>query len=470
MSQNHHVPAAQLGADIRAGVIDTVIVAFSDHQGQLIGKRTDGEFYLDVVATEGTENCDYLIACDIDDVPIPGFRSASYDMGYGDMRGVVDTSTIRYLPWLDRTAVVLVDLVDVDTGAPVAVSPRRILQEQVERAAALGYQPMIGSEVEFFLFKETFDDAHAAGYNGLTPNSPYLEDYHILQTTKEEDVIGAMRRGLRGAGFPVEFSKGEAGRGQHELNLTYQDAIEMADINLIFKNAVKEIAAAAGRSATFMAKPFFDDAGSSCHIHSSLWTTDMSTSLMPEAQGDRGGADEGENGDEHHMSGLFRWYLGGLIATAREFSLLFAPNPNSYKRFQPGSWAPTGIGWAVDNRTLGFRVVGHGNGMRVESRIPGADANCYHAFAATIAGGLYGIQQRIDPPSAYAGNGYTATDLARIPWNYPEAIELWRTSTIAQQCFGDDVHHHVLHHAESEWLAFNRTVTDWERRRYFERI
>jgi glutamine synthetase len=465
MSKNQHVGALQLEADIRENVIDTVIVAFSDHQGRLVGKRTDGEFYLDVVAEEGTENCDYLIACDIDNVPIPGFRWASYDQGYGDMRGVVDPSTIRYLPWLDRTASVLVDLVDVDTGAPVAVSPRRILQDQADKAAALGYVPMIGSEIEFFLFKETFDEAHAAGYSGLTANSPYLEDYHILQTTKEEDVIGAIRRGLRGAGFPVEFSKGEAGKGQHEVNLTYQHAVEMADANLIFKNAVKEIAAIAGRSATFMAKPHFDDAGSSYHIHSSLWTADMSSSLMPE---EHGAHDSGH--DEHHMSELFRWYLGGLVATAREFSLLFAPNPNSYKRFQPGSWAPTGIGWAVDNRTLGFRVVGHGNGMRVESRIPGADANSYHAFAATIAGGLYGIEQQIDPPSLYAGNGYTATDLERIPWNYPEAIELWRASTIAKECFGDDVHHHVLHHAESEWLAFNQTVTDWERRRYFERI
>ena len=470
MSKTQHVGALQLEADIREGVIDTVIVAFSDHQGQLIGKRTDGEFYLDVVAKEGTENCDYLIACDIEDTPIPGFRWASYDQGYGDMRGVVDPSTIRYLPWLDHTALVLVDLVDVDTGTPVAVSPRRILQDQTDRAMAFGYVPMIGSEVEFFLFKETYDDANSAGYRGLTSNSPYLEDYHILQTTKEENVLGPIRRGLRGAGFPVEFSKGEAGRGQHEVNLTSQDAIEMADMNLIFKNAVKEIAAIAGRSATFMAKPYFDDAGSSCHIHSSLWATDMSTSLMPEQHGEHGD-DSGDAGhDPHHMSELFRWYLGGLIATAREFSLLFAPNPNSYKRFQPGSWAPTGIGWAVDNRTLGFRVVGHGNGLRVESRIPGSDANCYHAFAATIAAGLYGIEHRIDPPPPYIGNGYTATDLERIPSNYPEAIDLWRTSAVAKHCFGDDVHHHVLHHAEAEWLAFNQTVTDWERHRYFERI
>ena len=457
MSKNRHIPAEQLEADIRDGTIDTVIVAFSDHHGRLIGKRTDGEFYLDVVVEEGTENCDYLIACDLDDTPIPGFTWASYDQGYGDMRGVVDPSTIRYLPWLESTAVVLVDLVDVDSGEPVEVSPRRMLQRQVEAATELGFVSMIGSEVEFFLFKDGYDAAHSADYRELTPNSPYLEDYNILQTTKEEDVLGAIRRGLRDAGFPVEFSKGEAAKGQHELNLTYQEALEMADTNLVFKNAVKEIAAAAGKSATFMAKPHFDDGGSSCHIHSSLWSVDDRHSVM---------AGDGP----HHMSETFRWYLGGLMTTAQEFSLLFAPNVNSYKRFLPGSWAPTGVGWDADNRTLGFRVVGHGQGMRVESRIPGADANAYHAFSATIAGGLHGIAEKIDPPEPYHGNGYTAEDLPRIPSTYLEAIELWRNSEIARECFGDDVHHHVLNHAEYEWQAFNATVTDWERRRYFERI
>ena len=457
MSRNAHVPAERLETDIRAGAIDTVIVAFADHQGRLVGKRTDGAFYLDTVVHEGTENCDYLIACDLDDVPIPGFTWASYDQGYGDMRGVIDPSTIRYLPWIERTAVVLVDLHDVDTDDPVEVSPRRILQRQVEAAAELGYVPMIGSEVEFFLFRDEYDDAHAGGYRTLRPNSPYLEDYAILQTTKEEDVLGRIRRGLRDAGFPVEFSKGEAGKGQHELNLTYQVALEMADTNLVFKNAVKELAASCGKSATFMAKPHFDDAGSSCHIHSSLWADDGSRSIMP--------------GDgEHHMSAEFRWYLGGLMATARELSLLLAPNVNSYKRFLPDSWAPTGVGWDTDNRTLGFRVVGHDQGMRVECRIPGSDANPYHAFAATIAGGLHGIRNHIEPPAPYHGNGYSADELPRIPSTFVEAIELWKGSDLARELFGDDVHHHVLNHAEFEWRASNATVTDWERARYFERI
>ena len=457
MSTNRTVTAAQLEHDIRNGGIDTVLVVFPDHQGRLVGKRTDGEFYLAEVAAHGTENCDYLIACDIDNEPLTGFRFASYDKGYGDMRGVVDAGTIRYLPWIPHTALVLCDLVDVDSGEGIAVSPRQILRDQVARVTAAGYRSMIGSEIEFYLFKDDFDSLRGRNYQGITPNGLYFEDYHILQTTKEEDVMGAVRRGLAAAGLPVEFSKGEAGRGQHELNLTYQPALEMADANAVFKNAVKEIAAAHGKAATFMAKYGFDETGSSGHIHSSLWSLDTGRSVM---------AGDGA----HHMSDTFRWYLGGLIATAREFSLLFAPTVNSYKRFQPGSWAPTAVAWGTDNRTLGFRIVGHGQGMRVESRIPGADMNSHHAFAATIAGGLHGIANRIEPPAPYDGNGYSATDLPRIPSTMAEAIELWRGSAVARECFGDDVHHHVLNFAEQEWQAYQRTVTDWELRRYFERI
>lgn len=457
MSTNRTVTPGQLEHDIRNGGIDTVLVVFPDHQGRLVGKRTDGHFYLDEVAGHGTENCDYLIACDIDNEPLEGFRFASYDKGYGDMRGVVDTATIRYLPWIPHTALVLCDLVDVDSGEPIAVSPRQVLRTQVDRARAAGFEPMIGSEIEFYLFKDDFDELRQRNYQGIVPNGLYYEDYHILQTTKEEDVMGAIRRHLAAAGLPVEFSKGEAGRGQHELNLTYLPALDMADANAVFKNAVKEIAFQHGKAATFMAKYGFGETGSSGHIHSSLWTPDRSSSLMP--------------GDgPHHMSDTFRWYLGGLLATARDFSLLFAPTINSYKRFQPGSWAPTAVAWGTDNRTLGFRLVGHGNGLRVESRIPGADMNSHHAFAATIAGGLYGIAHRIEPPAPYDGNGYTATDLPRIPSTMAEAIELWRGSSIARECFGDDVHHHVLNFAEQEWQAFQRTVTDWELRRYFERI
>lgn len=446
---------------IRRGDVDTIVMAFVDLQGRLTGKRTTGRFFLEQVAEHGTENCDYLIACDIDNNPVPGFRFANYDLGYGDMVARADWNTIRITPWVPKTAVVLCDLFDVESGAPIAESPRQILQHQVQRAAAAGFVPMLGSEIEFFVFRDTYEEAFAKGYRDLRNHSPWVQDYHVLQTTMDEYLIGEIRRGLEAAGVPVEFSKGEAGRGQHEINLDYTTAVEMADRNHLYKNAAKEIAALHGRSITFMAKYAFDDTGSSCHIHSSLWAQGSDgtyRSVMHDASQPLG------------MSDTFRWWLGGLIATAREFSLLWAPTINSYKRFQPGSWAPTGISWGDDNRTLGFRKVGHGSSTRVECRIPGADANSYHAFAGTIAGGLHGIENRIEPPPAYVGNGYTASDIERVPWNLSDAIDLWEASSVARAAFGDDVHHHILQAAKSEWIAFNQTVTDWEMRRYFERI
>src|SRR6478752_4259670 len=426
------------------GDIDTVVVAFPDLQGRMVGKRTTGRFFLEQVADGGTENCDYLIACDLDNEPVPGYRFASYDQGYGDMLARPDWSTVRVTPWVERTALVLCDLHEVDTGDPIEVAPRTVLRRQVEAAESLGYLPMVASEIEFYLFHDTYDEAHAKGY-------------HVLQTTKDEYVIGAIRRGLAAAGVPVEFSKGEAGRGQHEINLDYAEAVEMADRNLVYKTAAKEIAHQHGRSVSFMAKYAFDDTGSSCHIHSSLWSPDGHQALF---------AGDGPQ----HMSEVFRQYLAGLIATARQFSLLWAPTVNSYKRFQPGSWAPTGVGWGVDNRTLGYRKVGHGAGTRVECRIPGADANTYFAFAGTIAGGLYGIRHALELGDPFVGNGYEAPDIERIPWNLPDAIALWESSEAAHECFGDDVHHHILTMAKAEWQAFNRTVTDWELRRYWERI
>jgi len=439
------------------GDIDTVVVAFPDLQGRMVGKRTTGRFFLEQVADGGTENCDYLIACDLDNEPVPGYRFASYDQGYGDMVARPDWSTVRVTPWVERTALVLCDLHEVDTGDPIEVAPRTVLRRQVEAAESLGYLPMVASEIEFYLFHDTYDEAHAKGYRDLRPHSPWLEDYHVLQTTKDEYVIGAIRRGLAAAGVPVEFSKGEAGRGQHEINLDYAEAVEMADRNLVYKTAAKEIAHQHGRSVSFMAKYAFDDTGSSCHIHSSLWSSDGHQALF---------AGDGPQ----HMSEVFRQYLAGLIATAREFSLLWAPTVNSYKRFQPGSWAPTGVGWGVDNRTLGYRKVGHGAGTRVECRIPGADANTYFAFAGTIAGGLYGIRHELELGTPFVGNGYETDTIERIPWNLPDAIALWEASDAARECFGDDVHHHILTMAKAEWQAFNRTVTDWELRRYWERI
>ncbi len=454
-----HVSREELEGKIRSGDIDTVLMVFPDLQGRLVGKRTTGRFFLEQVADGGTENCDYLIACDMDNNPVPGYRFASYDQGYGDMLARADWDTVRITPWVDKTAMVMCDLFDVDTKELVEVAPRTILHRQVQAAAELGYLPMVASEIEFYLFKDTYDEAHAKGYRDLQPHSPWLEDYHILQTTKDEYILGQIRRGLEAAGVPVEFSKGEAGKGQHEINLDYTTAVEMADRNSVYKTAAKEIAHLSGRSISFMAKYDINDTGSSCHIHSSLWSLDGTKALF-----------EGDHHDPHHMSPLFQHYLAGLIATSREFSLLWAPTVNSYKRFQLGSWAPTGVGWGIDNRTLGYRLVGHGKGTRVECRIPGSDANSYFAFAGTLAGGLYGIRNELPLEEPFSGNGYEAPDIDRIPWNLPDAIALWENSSIARECFGDDVHHHILTMAKAEWQAFNHTVTDWELRRYWERI
>ncbi|MEK7423457.1 MAG: glutamine synthetase family protein [Actinomycetota bacterium] len=459
MSSRVHVSREDLEDQIRRGEIDTVLMVFPDLQGRLVGKRTTGRFFLEQVADSGTENCDYLIACDMDNNPVPGYRFTSYEQGYGDMLARADWDTVRITPWVDRTAMIMCDLHDVDTGELVEVAPRSILRRQVDKAAAKGYLPMVASEIEFYLFKDTYDEAHDKGYRDLRPHSPWLEDYHVLQTTKDEYILGQIRRGLEAAGVPVEFSKGEAGKGQHEINLDYTTAVEMADRNSVYKNAAKEIAHLSGRSVSFMAKYDFNDTGSSCHIHSSLWSLDGETALF-----------QGDHHDAHHMSPLFQHYLAGLIATSREFSLLWAPTINSYKRFQLGSWAPTGIGWGVDNRTLGYRLVGHGKGTRVECRIPGSDANSYFAFAGTLAGGLYGIEHELPLGEPFEGNGYDAPEIDRIPWNLPDAIALWENSSIARECFGDDVHHHILTMAKAEWEAFNHTVTDWELRRYWERI
>ena len=456
MASGKALDRATLTALVEAGDIDTVVMAFPDLFGRLVGKRTTGRFFLEHVAEHGTENCDYLIACDIENNPVPGYRFASYDQGYGDMVARADWNAAWRVPWVDRTALVICDVFDVESGSPVNEAPRSILRAQVDAAARLGYRPMIGSEIEFFLFDTSYPEAHASGYRDLSPSGNWVQDYHVVQTTRDEPVIGAIRRGLEAAGVPVEFTKGEAGRGQHEINLDYTDALAMADRNVLYKTAAKEIAALHGKSATFMAKYDFAETGSSCHVHSSLWSSDGSRALFHDES-------------THGPSDLFRHYLAGLLATAREFSLLWAPTINSYKRFQPGSWAPTGVAWGVDNRTLGFRQVGHGAALRIENRVPGADANSYLAFAGVLGGGLYGIRHELPLADAFVGNGYEA-ELPRIPSSIVEAIELWRGSAVAREVFGDDVHHHILVMAEAEWQAFNKTVTDWERRRYFELI
>lgn len=441
---------------IGRGEIDTVLVAFPDMQGRLVGKRVTGWYFLEhVLGGDGLHACNYLLTVDLDMEPLPGYRFASWDQGYSDVLCDPDLATLRVIPWLEKTALVLCDVRDEASGGLVEVAPRRILQRQVDRAEVQGYTVKCGSELEFYLFRDSYEEVASRGYRELRPHSEYIEDYQILQTTKDEYLIRQIRNGMDAAGVPVEFSKGEWGRGQNEINLLYAGALEMADRHAIYKNGVKEIAALNGRAVTFMAKHSMEEAGSSFHLHSSLWEGDRPLMWADTAP--------------DHMSDIFRWYLGGLIAGARELAWMFAPYVNSYKRYQPGSWAPTAIVWGHDNRTCCFRVVGHGPSFRVESRIPGADANPYLALAATIACGLHGIENHIEPPRAFVGNAYEATGVPRVPWNIVESIECFERSEIAQKAFGEDVHEHLVNTARQEWARFNSAVTDWELRRNFER-
>jgi glutamine synthetase len=440
------------------GEVDTVLVVFPDLQGRFMGKRVTGPFFLhEILGEEGMHACNYLLTVDVDMEPLPGYRYANWDKGYGDFQLVPDLETLRVIPWLEKTALVICDILS-EEGEIVEVAPRQILKRQIERARAAGYTVKAGSELEFFLFRDSYEEAAEKGYRDLLPHSPYIEDYHILQTTKDEYLIRQIRNGMDAAAVPVEFSKGEWGRGQHEINLQYADVLEMADRHVIYKNGAKEIAALNGRSVTFMAKWSMEEAGSSFHLHSSLWGEDGKDDL------------DWDDDDPDHMSETFRYYLGGLMDTAREMSWMFAPYVNSFKRYQPDSWAPTAVVWGHDNRTCGFRIVGHGKSFRVESRIPGADANPYLAFAATIAGGLHGIENKIAAPDEFRGNAYEAKDVPRVPWNIVESIEELEASEVARKAFGDEVHFHLVHTARQEWARFNATVTDWELRRNFERI
>jgi glutamine synthetase len=447
----------QLVRQVKSGEVDTVIIAIADLQGRLMGKRLTGPYFLDHV-DEGLHACDYLLAMDIDNEPLPGFKFTNWGSGYGDMHGRPDRSTIRRLPWLDKSALILCDVETMD-GRPVAVAPRSVLRGQVDRARKLGFNPKTASELEFYLFRDSYEQAAGKDYRQLEPYGRYIEDYHILQGTKAEWFNRLIRNGMEGAGVPVENSKGEWGFGQQEINLRFAEALEMADRHVIYKNGVKEIAALNQVAVTFMAKWSMAQAGSSFHLHSSLWDVKSDRALFHSA-----------NGGPHGMSTLFQQYLAGLIALAREFSLFYAPFVNSYKRYQATSFAPTSVVWAWDNRTCGFRIVGHGSGLRVECRIPGADANPYIAFAATIAAGLHGIENKLELPPEFQGDAYSAKGLPRVPGNLTEAIDALERSEVARRAFGDDVVEHYLHSARLERKSFDSAVTDWELRRNFERI
>jgi glutamine synthetase len=443
----------ELRREAESGAIDTVVTAFTDMQGRLFGKRIQVEYFLDDVVDNGIEGCNYLLALDMEMDPVPGYEMANWAKGYGDFAITADMSTLRRIPWVDRTALVLCDVANHD-GSPVVASPRQVLIAQYERAREMGYTPFFASELEFYLYKESYAEAHAKDYSGLTPTIPYILDYHILATTMDEQYLGPIRRGMQGAGIPVEFSKGEAWYGQHEVNTRYADAVTSADRHTIYKNGVKEICFLNGISATFMAKPSEKDIGSSCHIHSSLV-----------------GVEDGDSAfvAGHEETDVFRNYLGGLRARIRELALFVAPSVNSYKRYATESWAPTSISWGRDNRTTGFRIVGHGQSLRVECRIPGADVNPYLAYAALLAAGLDGIERGTDPGPELIGNAYEEAEAQPFPSSLREAVELWEGSEFARTVFGEDVWKHYLNYGQTEQRLFDQVVTDYERRRMFER-
>ena len=438
----------ELTAEIDAGSIDTIVVAFTDMQGRLMGKRVHGDFFLEGgVAEHGVEGCNYLLALDMEMDPIPGYRMANWESGYGDFVLQPDLATLRRVPWLEGTALVLCDVLWHD-GKPVNPSPRQVLKRQVEQAAELGFTPKFGSELEFYLFKETYAEAHEKHYENLTPSVPYILDYHILATTFDEPFLRQIRNHMHDAGIPVESSKGEAWPGQQEVNFRYADALATADNHTIYKNGAKEIAHLNGCSITFMAKPDHTWIGNSCHIHASLWRGDES-------------AFAGE-------SDVFKQFLAGQIACFRELAVFLAPTINSYKRYAAGSWAPTTLAWGHDNRTCGFRIVGHGKGLRAETRIPGGDVNPYLAFAAVLGAGLHGIENELELPPPLEGNAYES-DAERFPHSLREAIDALENGKTARAAFGDDVVDHYLNYARTEQRLFDQVVTGYERERLFER-
>ena len=446
----------ELEQAVADGSIDTVVVAQTDMQGRLMGKRFQAEFFLKSGYRE-THGCNYLLATDYEMETVPGFKATSWAAGYGDYVMRPDLATLRVTPWLEGTALVLCDVLDHHGHDEVAHSPRAVLKRQIARLAAAGFEPMMASELEFFLFADSFDAVHAAGYRGMRPVSAYNEDYHVFQTTKEEEVMRAIRTGLNGAGIPVESSKGEASAGQEEINVSYDRALAAADAHVVTKNAIKEIAWAKGRSVTFMAKYAQDAAGSSCHIHQSLRRPDGSAAFH-------------DAGEPHGMSALMRSYLAGLLAHAAETTCFLAPNINSYKRFVAGTFAPTKTVWSTDNRTAGFRLCGTDTkAVRVECRIGGADLNPYLAFAAQIAAGLAGIEAGLELPPEFSGDAYGGASLPAIPTTLRDAAVALERSTMLRAAFGDDVVDHYVHAARWEQSQFDRRVTDWELARGFER-
>ena len=435
------------------GEIDTVVLAFTDMQGRLQGKRLSAEFFLGEVAENYSEGCNYLLAVDVDMNTVDGYAMSSWDRGYGDFVLVPDMSTLRYLPWHEATVLVIADLTWLD-GTPVVASPRQILKAQTDRLAARGWRAMAGTELEFVVYQDTYEQAADKGYHNLVPANQYNVDYSILGTSRIEPLLRAIRNGMEGAGLYVESAKGECNLGQHEIAFRYAEAVATCDNHSIYKTGSKEIAAQAGMSITFMAKPN-DREGNSCHIHLSL-LGEGGTAVL---------AGDGPYG----LSKTGEHFLAGQLAAMRELTLCYAPNINSYKRYVPGSFAPTAVRWGVDNRTCALRLVGHGHSLRGENRTPGGDVNPYLAVAAMIAGGLHGIDNELPLEPVCEGNAYLDMS-TRVPHTLRDALELWEQSEIVSQSFGTEVQEHYANYARVELAAFDAAVTDWELRRCFERL
>src|SRR5258706_11983501 len=440
------------------GEIETVVVGFTDHYGRLLGKRFDAELFVEEIAAHGAHACDYLLTVDMEMDPVPGYKFANWELGYGDFHLVPDMATLRRASWLEKSALVLCDVKDEKSHALVSVAPRSILRRQVDAARRMNFKTFAATELEHYLFRTSYRDAAQKGYRELEAAGWYLEDYHILQGTRTESFHAAARRHLKQSGVPVETSKGEWGNGQHELNVRYAEALDMGDRHVIFKQCLKEVAEAAGMSLTFMAKPDASQAGSSCHIHFSLWRDGKNAFPGAQQLGRAKGSD------------VFRWFLGGWIAHVPDLMPFYAPTINSYKRYADASWAPTRLAWSYDNRTAGFRVVGEGQSLRIECRIAGADANPYLALAASLASGLDGIANKIEPPECFVGDVYAARILQRVPYSLAQSVDPSEKSEFAKRAFGADVVEHYAHFFRTEVAAFDKAVTDWERKRYFERI
>lgn len=451
-----NISLAELRRMIELGTIDTVLAVFPDQQGRLTGKRYTGRTYV-TQAHEGWEGCDYLLGCDIENEPLPGYALFSWDRGYGDFTIRPDHSTLVVIPWLDKTALVLGDVEGKD-HKPLPVAPRQVLQAQVQRAAELGLTIRLASELEFYLFNDTYEQAFDKGFRGLDTIGRYIEDYHILQTTKEERIMQALRRHMDAIGLDVENSKGEWGPGQEELNLAHQEPVLMADHHVIFKHGIKEVAALMGKSITFMAKWNTGFAGSSFHLHSSIWDKQTGEPIGYDKSGPA------------HMSPRLQQWVAGQLACGRDFSVFYAPYVNSYRRYMAGTFAPTRLVAGVDNRTCGLRLVGHSpKAIRVENRCPGADANPYLAFAAAIAAGIYGITHDLPFEGIYSGDAYRDPKVREVPKSLYEATRLLEESTIAREAFGDVVVDHYVNTARQEQMVYDRRVTDVDLVRNFER-